>query len=652
MDRPMVARYPSCPACRRLSEEVGEARWKLLQDWLPGTVPPNLPEPPLYLALRGFREIIPADRASLVTPMPGGRLRVVASSDLQWTGDILISLERYPELSFVLRTGEPFIAGDVRSSKLLAAVLPTLEGLGILSLMAIPMDRGPVPMVFRLLSAERRYGTTEARIAQAAAHLLEHAIAAPPPPASLAEAWKGLAGRQSDCTMEILPNGQIASIDGRTDELFGLPARELEGRQAEDLFWTGHAASSGRHVFQLLETLRGPSGRSRIATIPTANGRMAAVCLSEVPGVLLPRICMAVRLSDGSKLSLDDIPAPALRFRENTVVAANQRAKRLLDESPDATRVKLFSRETRALTFQDPAGHSKDFLVLRQEMGEAGETLVILVDAQPQMETARRVETLQAALAQHMSALEEARHRMEQLEILKSHFMASSAHELKTPLTVLQSYLEILSTDLADGLSEEQRSFLDIAYRNVLRLRRLVLDLTDLAALDGGKILVEIKRVRLEPIISRVIQDMRPLAREAGLDLRMEIPGELPDVRADASRVEQVLHNLVDNALKYTPTGGSVTVTTGTSGDGVVVEVHDTGIGIPAGEESSIFEPFYRATDHHSDLRVEGSGLGLTICRRIMGALGGRLSVTSVPGKGSTFRVRLPSWPEDSTVHD
>lgn len=646
----MVARYPSCPACRKLSAELGEACWKVLQDWHDAVAAPDSSSHSLHGALRGFGGIVPANRVSLVTPMGEDRLRVVASSDLRWTGDILISLERYPELSTVLKTGRPFLAEDVKTSPVLRPVLPSLEGLGIVSLMAIPLELSSVPMIFRLLSTGPSYGKRDVTMVCAAAHLLEHVASAQPTSASRATAWKELVTRMADCVVEVLADGRVASIEGRTVELFGRASTELEGTQAADLFWSPRTESSGRHLFRLLEPFRGGGTWAQTTTLRTAGGRTTNVSLAELPG-FIPRMLLAVRVVDERGLSLDDLPLPAFRIRGQTVVAANSHAMEL-SSSPTADELlKLLTGTGRTLSLKGRTG-SVEYQIFRHTLEEPGEALVLLAGAGPWADALQRIEALRGSLARTMRELEEAQQRMVRLETLKSHFMASSAHELKTPLTVLQSYVEILTTDLADGLSDEQRSFLEIVYRNVLRLRRLVLDLTDLAALEGGQISVEIGRVELGNIVDRVVQDMQPRAREGGLRLETELAPHLPDLRADGSRVEQVLHNLVDNAIKYTPAGGSVTITAAGHGDSVVVEVRDTGVGIQPDEKSAIFEPFYRVTGHRPGIAAEGSGLGLTISRRILGALGGRLTVTSVPGKGSTFRMQLPSWPEGDTRDD
>jgi len=263
-----------------------------------------------------------------------------------------------------------------------------------------------------------------------------------------------------------------------------------------------------------------------------------------------------------------------------------------------------------------------------------------------------RERRLREALDRNLRALDAARLRVEELEEQKTRFLASAAHELKTPLTVLQSYLEILTTDLSRGMSEEQMSFIQTAYTNVLRLRKLVMDIVDLAALEGGEISLSIGRTAVVPLVRELVAEIEPLAAQAGLTIRVTAEPGLPDVRADAGRLGQILRNLLDNALKYTPAPGSIEVAVFREGDSVVIEVRDTGVGIPDAYLQKIFEPFFRVPRALEDRR-EGSGLGLAVTRRIIAAQGGRLSVSNRPEGGSAFRVSLPRWPECYvTPHD
>lgn len=257
-----------------------------------------------------------------------------------------------------------------------------------------------------------------------------------------------------------------------------------------------------------------------------------------------------------------------------------------------------------------------------------------------------REASLRARLEETLAELERLELRLSQVEVSRHRFVSASAHELKTPITVIQSYLEIVLDDLGEDLGDEQRSFLSIAHENVLRLRRLVTDLVDLAAMDSGRIQLEIGRVDVGPLLERVGAELSPLARRADIDLAVEVGSPPPVVRGAAERIEQILRNLVDNALKFTAPGGLVTLRARALGDTVVLDVADTGQGIAADRLDTLFDEFVQAGPS-LDPRRRGAGLGLSIARRVALALGGRITVASREGEGSTFSVWLPRWPEE-----
>jgi signal transduction histidine kinase len=247
---------------------------------------------------------------------------------------------------------------------------------------------------------------------------------------------------------------------------------------------------------------------------------------------------------------------------------------------------------------------------------------------------------LAAVVARQDDEITELTRQVAELTERRTTFLAAWAHELKTPLTVLQVYLETLRDDLGEGLSDEQKAFVGVCHESVLRLRRLVLDLVDVAALDTGKVPIKAARVELPPLLEELAAEARPLADRAGVAVELELAGS-PAVRADAARLRQVVRNLIDNAVASTPTGGTVTVRTATLGESVELSVADTGIGIPADRREAIFEEFVSFPIGSAG---RGSGLGLSICRRLVGAMGGQIAVDSEEGAGSTFTVRLPVW--------
>jgi len=249
--------------------------------------------------------------------------------------------------------------------------------------------------------------------------------------------------------------------------------------------------------------------------------------------------------------------------------------------------------------------------------------------------------SLRRALEIRTREVEDLRSQLAEVEATRGQFLAAAAHELKTPLTVIQSYLEILLTDLTDGLSEEQHSFLKIVFDSVMRLRALILDLVDLAALDSGTYQLDITPVAVEIVVEGVVDKKRTETELAGLTLTTDLASDLPTVRADAPRIAEVLERLLDNAVKFTPAGGNIRIRGRTTTHEVLLQVDDDGVGIPRDRLEGIFEEFVQLHRRPGEQR-RGSGLGLAICRRMVRAMGAELEVESSHGEGSTFTIKLP----------
>ena len=234
------------------------------------------------------------------------------------------------------------------------------------------------------------------------------------------------------------------------------------------------------------------------------------------------------------------------------------------------------------------------------------------------------------------------RRQLDEFQTGQGRLVSVWAHELKTPLTVVQSYLEILTTELDEGLSPEQLSFLTISYDSVMRLRRLVLDLVDLIGFRSGHLSLETAPVDVDSLLDETIDEMKPIAESADLELVLERPAVRVAIRADGDRVRQIIHNLLDNAFKFTPPGGRVEVRTRVERDWVIIEVADNGIGIDESDMGRVFEEFVQLKRSGIKRRQRGSGLGLAISRRIAEAHGGSIEVSSEVDSGSVFSVRLP----------
>ena len=229
---------------------------------------------------------------------------------------------------------------------------------------------------------------------------------------------------------------------------------------------------------------------------------------------------------------------------------------------------------------------------------------------------------------------------LRRLEQVRTEFVANVSHELRTPLTAIQGYLETL---LAGALEERQnaRRFLDIVFRHTERLGRLLNDLTDLSNIEMGRVSLKLAPTRLDEVVDTVLAIMGPKAASGRVTLSSRLSSDLPSVLADRDRLVQIVINLVDNAVKYTPAGGRVTVQAQKPADGQIeVDVIDTGIGIPPADLPRITERFYRV-DKARSRELGGTGLGLAIVKHLVFAHGGQLRIESEPGRGTTVRVTL-----------
>ena len=222
-------------------------------------------------------------------------------------------------------------------------------------------------------------------------------------------------------------------------------------------------------------------------------------------------------------------------------------------------------------------------------------------------------------------------------EAARRNLFADIAHELRTPVTVIEGNLQAMLDGVYDRSDETLRSTLDRAEG----LHRLVEDIRDLSLADVGKLDLSIEQVALHRVLDDAASAMRSQAQTKGVALESApAPGT---ALADEARLRQVLANLLDNAVRHTPAGGSIAIRSGAHDDGTCwIEVTDTGEGIPVEDLPHIFDRFYRGTDA-SGRKTRGSGLGLAIARALIEAMDGRLNATSTPGEGSTFRIELPA---------
>lgn len=240
--------------------------------------------------------------------------------------------------------------------------------------------------------------------------------------------------------------------------------------------------------------------------------------------------------------------------------------------------------------------------------------------------------------------------QLERLERVRREFFANLSHELRTPLTAILAYSETLLGGAMDDRENNTR-FVEKLHKHAARMSELISDISDLSAIESGQVKLTPGPVRLKNIVSEVIALLEARRIGCNVSFNVSIPDQL-FVQADRTRLEQILYNLVDNAVKFNKPGGAVTVTAEPRNGTVAIRIEDTGSGIAAPDLPRIFERLYRADKSRSQT-TEGTGLGLAIVKHLVHAHGGEVSATSELGRGSRFTFTLPAAaPQETNAQD
>jgi signal transduction histidine kinase len=247
-------------------------------------------------------------------------------------------------------------------------------------------------------------------------------------------------------------------------------------------------------------------------------------------------------------------------------------------------------------------------------------------------------------LEQANGDLQEANEKLRQVDEMKSRFISTIAHEVRTPLNALTGLLMVLSRDKSEPLSPRQQETVGRLEKSTQMLIRLVNDLLDLSRLQARRMQIKIQEFDAAELLDSIVTGLKQTASDKGVDLRLEVNSDLPAIVSDPTKIAQVVTNFASNAIKFTPAGGAVVIKAARdAGEMWRVEVIDTGIGINEEQIPLIFEEFQQvniSNPHHGG----GTGLGLPISKRLVELLGGRIKVQSAPGAGSTFTA---IWPID-----
>ncbi len=264
----------------------------------------------------------------------------------------------------------------------------------------------------------------------------------------------------------------------------------------------------------------------------------------------------------------------------------------------------------------------------------------MIVRLQRVLEERQRFVRLKELAAQ----LERANQEFKRLDQMKSEFISVASHELRTPLATIKNIVQLILKGRTGEINEVQADFLSMAEKNTDRLTSILNNLLDLSRIEYGKIDIKSEELDLRGIIEFILSSLKPQAEEKSIQLYMELPKELPLIYGDRGKIEQILTNLIGNAIKFTPEGGEVSVLSKpfyADGNMVAISVRDSGIGIPEDQLERVFEKFYQV-DGSLHRSTSGTGLGLAITKGLVEANDGTIWAESQVGKGSTFTFTLP----------
>jgi signal transduction histidine kinase/CheY-like chemotaxis protein len=247
-------------------------------------------------------------------------------------------------------------------------------------------------------------------------------------------------------------------------------------------------------------------------------------------------------------------------------------------------------------------------------------------------------------LKEYANELERANEELRKIDEIKSEFVSVASHELRTPLAAIKSAVQLILKGKTGEINESQEKFLSMADRNINRLTNILNNFLDLSRIESGKIWMNFEEIDLKGPIEFTLSLLKTKANEKSIQLKIDFPSELPSVYADRERLEQILTNLIGNAIKFTPENGEISVSAKPlrrEKNMVAISVRDSGIGIPEEQLNKVFDKFYQVEDS-LQRSVSGTGLGLAITKGLIEASHGKVWVESEVGKGSTFTFTLP----------
>ena len=306
------------------------------------------------------------------------------------------------------------------------------------------------------------------------------------------------------------------------------------------------------------------------------------------------------------------------------------------------------------LTFKNESVGVLIFSMVKHEKDVTAEEKELIAGFTDIVSLAVQNSRLYTTLGETTKQLSEANEQLKELDKIKDEFVYMASHELRTPMTAIKNYLWLALNKHKDKLDESLTNDLNRAFISTERLIRLVQDMLTVSRIEGNRLVFDVKPVKIEEAARQIVDELSPVAREKNLNLTFVPPTESFVINGDHSRIMEVLQNFIGNSLKFTPTGGTITVSIRRNNGMIEASVSDTGVGIPKEDLPRLFQKFGRLGHSYKRFVGEtGTGLGLFITKQIVEAHGGKILVSSEVDHGSTFTVVLPEYRagEDSVLN-
>jgi len=420
--------------------------------------------------------------------------------------------------------------------------------------------------------------------------------------------YRELIQHANSAIVRLSPRGEITFINEFGQRFFGWTEDELLGRPAVDFLGSTNATAA-RDLTSLLEALRAAPDATvqRITEVACKDGRHVWVAWTN----------KAVFGEDGALAGV---------FCVGSDVTEQRKAEEALRRARDELEVRVEERTA--------------------ELSQAN--VALMEENEMHLRAVAEIRRLNADLEAHAAGLAAANERLTELDRLKSEFLATMSHELRTPLNSIIGFTGILKAGLAGPLTEEQAKQLGMVHGSATHLLTLINDLLDLSRIEAGRIELDRRAFDFRAVVAEVEASCRPALGAKGLAFRTEIPEGPLGLVGDRKRCFQVLLNLASNAVKFTERG-EVRVAAALDGAWLRVTVADTGIGIRPEHLGMLFEAF-RQVDGSARRVYEGTGLGLYLCKKLLGLMGGEIGVESAFGQGSRFHFSLPREAPAETV--